>query len=452
MFDLILRPYQIKAIEKAREEFRADHKRPILVIPPGGGKTVMSAYMAQRAQERGKVVWFLVHRRELLDQTIETFDRFGIERRSIYVGMVATLANHLDRYPAPDFIHYDECHHSVCKTWQTITDAYPDAYYIGLSGSPARLDGRPLNGVFDSMVEVISTQELISLGYLAPYRYFAPAVTDLSTLKRRGKDYDAKQAAQLLSERAVFGDVIKHYLHYADGLQAICYCSTVAHSEQTAEAFQNAGINAVSFDGTTPAKERKRIVEEYRAGNIKILCNCDLIGEGFDVPDCHCCILLRPTMSTSLFIQQSMRCMRPQPGKTAIILDHVNNYQRHGLPDDPREWSLNDTIKPTKQYGSDGKLLIRQCPRCYYTYKAGPPVCPNCGYKTEMTRQELKNIEEIHLAEIKQRRIESAQSKVTDQTKLDDCRTLAEIQAYAKRKGYKSGWAWIQWNNRRKKA
>jgi superfamily II DNA or RNA helicase len=445
---LTLRPYQIEAIERARESFRRGMKRPILAIPPGGGKTVMSAFMAQQAQERGLTVWFIIHRRELYDQTIDTFDRFGIERRSIYVGMVGTIANHLDRYPAPDFIHYDECHHAICKTWQRITDAYPDAFYIGLSGSPARLDGRPLGGVFDNLIEVISTRELIDQGYLAPYRYFAPAVTDLSALKRRGSDYDTEQAAQLLSERAVFGDVIKHYREHADGLQAIAYCSTVAHSERTADAFNDAGIEAVSFDGTTPDAIRRGIISRFRNGDIKILCNCDLIGEGFDVPDCHVCILLRPTMSTGLFIQQSMRCMRPQPGKTAIILDHVNNYVRHGLPDDPREWSLTDTIKPRREYGADGLLTVRQCPMCYYTFKSGPPVCPNCGAPIQKTREEIKNVKDIKLAEIKQRRIETAREKVTDDTELSECRTLAEFQAYAKIRGYKSGWAYITWKRK----
>jgi len=157
---------------------------------------------------------------------------------------------------------------------------------------------------------------------------------------------------------------------------------------------------------------------------------------------CRRCGLVVPATSTTLFIQQSMRCMRPADGKTAIILDHVNNYERHGLPDDDREWSLTETLKPRKEYGEDGKLTVRQCPKCFYTYKTAP-VCPNCGYKTELTREEIKRIEAIRLEEITQRRRDKADQRVADKS-ADDCRTLAELQAYARQHNYKSGWAWMQ--------
>jgi superfamily II DNA or RNA helicase len=446
--NLALRDYQSSILSATQQSFRTGHRRPLITLPCGAGKTVCFASMASSSQSRGKTVWFLVHRRELLDQTTETFDRFDIPRRSIYIGMVGTVANNIKRFPPPDFIIFDEGHHASAATWARITEAFPDAFITGLTATPCRLDGKPLGAVYDDLIIGATTRELIDSGYLAPYRYFAPAVTDLSALKRRGSDYDATQAAELLSERAVFGDVIQHYRDHADGLQAIAYCSTVAHSERTADAFNDAGIEAVSFDGTTPDAIRRGIISRFRNGDIKILCNCDLIGEGFDVPDCHVCILLRPTMSTGLFIQQSMRCMRPQPGKTAIILDHVNNYVRHGLPDDPREWSLTDTIKPRREYGADGLLTVRQCPMCYYTFKSGPPVCPNCGAPIQKTREEIKNVKDIKLAEIKQRRIETAREKVTDDTELSECRTLAEFQAYAKIRGYKSGWAYITWKRK----
>jgi superfamily II DNA or RNA helicase len=439
---LIPREYQIDAILATQHSFRAGHRCPLVAVPCGGGKTVMFSYMANTAQSRGKTVWFLVHRRELLDQTIATFDRFGIERRTIHIGMVATVANNIGALPKPDLIIYDEGHHAAAGTWNKITSAFPDAYFVGLTATPCRLDGKPLGAVYDDMIVGITAKKLIQLGFLAPYRYFAPAVTDLSGLKRRGKEYDAEQAAQLLSERAVFGDVIKHYRDHADGLQAICYCSTVKHSQSMAEEFQAAGINAVHFDGDTPKKIRDDIIARYRAGEIRILCNVDLISEGFDCPDCSCCILLRPTTSTTLFIQQSMRCMRPADGKTAIILDHVNNYERHGLPDDDREWSLTDTLKQRKEYGEDGKLTARQCPRCFYTYKTAP-ACPNCGYKTELTREEIKRVESIRLEEITQRRRDKADERVSGKD-ADDCKSLAELQAYARQHGYKSGWAWMQ--------
>jgi superfamily II DNA or RNA helicase len=396
--------------------------------------------MAESSQRKNKTVWFLVHRRELLDQTIKTFERFDIPLRTIHIGMITSYANHLYDYPKPDFIIFDEAHFSAANTWQKIITAFPDAYIVGLTATPCRLDGKPLGSTYDDMVVGITARELIDQGYLSPYKYYAPVVTDLSALKRKGSDYNQSQAAEILSQRAVFGDVIKHYRMYADGLQAICYCTTVKHSEEMAAEFRTAGINAVHFDGNTPADERTRIIEDYRSGVITILCNCDLISCGFDCPDCHCCILLRPTLSTALYIQQSMRALRPQEGKTAIILDHVNNYERHGLPDDPREWSLDETMKPADKYGEDGRLLVKQCLQCYCTYKAAP-ACPNCGYVNPTTAQELENIKAIRLEEIKQDRRVKAETTVRDKT-LDDCHTLQEVMSWCKLNNKKPGYGY----------
>ena len=223
-------------------------------------------------------------------------------------------------------------------------------FLIGMTATPCRLDGKPLKEIYSSMVLGITTAELIDVGFLAKYKYYAPAVADLSSLKRKGKDYDKTQASELLSKPAIYGDVIKHWKKYANNLQTIVYCSSIKHSQKTAEAFNDAGFYAVHFDGETPTEKRRQIVADFKAGKIKILCNVDLIGEGFDVPDCWCCVLLRPTASTGLYIQQAGRALRPQPGKTAIILDHVGNYTRHGLPDDNRFWSLTENVKPHQQY------------------------------------------------------------------------------------------------------
>lgn len=445
-----LRDYQTDSLAKTLDSFKIGHRAPLVCLPCGAGKTVLFAYMAERSQAKGKTVWFLVHRRELLDQTVETFQRFNIPLNTIHIGMVMTYANHLNDYPKPDFIIFDEAHFSMANTWQKIVQAFPDAFLVGLTATPCRLDGKPLGETYDDLIVGITAHELIQQGWLSHYRYFAPSVADLSALKRTGKDYDTAQAAEILSQRAVFGDVIENYRNYADGLQTICYCSSVQHSKDMADAFTDAGINAVHFDGDTKPDDRKRIVQDFRNKKIQVLCNCDLISCGFDVPDCWCCILLRPTMSTALFIQQAMRALRPQPGKTAIILDHVNNYQRHGLPDDDRSWSLTASVKPPKQYSEEGILKIRQCPNCYYTY-SGSTVCPNCGYSIGLTREEIKNIKEIHLAEIKRRRVEAAKEKVTEETGLDDCRTLAEIQAWCKRNGKKPGYGWYIWKGRQSK-
>ena len=401
---------------RTREAFRSGYRRPLIVLPCGAGKTVLFAYMASQSQARGKTVWFLVHRRELLDQTIATFKRFGIPLRTIHIGMVATYANHPERYPKPDFIIF--------------------------TATPCRLDGKPLGATYDTMVVGISTRELIQQGYLSNYRYFAPSVADLSGLKRKGSDFDPESAAELLMQRAVYGDVIGNYRKYANGLQTICYCSSIKHSMAMAEEFQKVGINAVHFDGNTPKAERTRIVQDFRDKKIQILCNVDLISVGFDVPDCWCCILLRPTMSTALAIQQAGRALRPQPGKTAIILDHVGNYTRHGLPDDPREWSLDSKLPQHQEYKADGTLAVTQCPECFFTFPSGPSVCPNCGAEIKKTRQEIENIKKIHMEEIKHEYHQKVAAAVREKSDISECRNMSEVMAWCKQHNRKPGYGW----------
>ena len=404
---------------------------------------MLFAWLADTMQRKGRTVWFLVHRKELLEQTVATFDHFGIERRFIYIGMVGTFANHLNNYPPPYAIIFDECHFSAAKTWQKIVDAFPSAYIIGLTATPCRLDGKPLNSIYDILIDGPQAAELIQAGYLSSYRYYAPSVADLSALRRKGSDFDSEQASDILMGKLVFGDVIDHYNALAAGRKAICYCSSVRHSKAMAAEFCAAGIPAAHFDGDTPKAERTRIVADFRTGNIQILCNVDLISVGFDCPDCECCILLRPTMSTALYIQQSCRALRPAPGKTAIILDHVGNVLRHGLPDEVRKWTLDEGIQKRREYSDTGRLFIRTCLRCYSAYDGSLRECPYCHEPAQLSVQEIKNLKAIQLQEFKARQEEKAANAAINAKGPDDCKTMAELQAYAKQRGYKPQWCYF---------
>ncbi|OLS02903.1 DEAD/DEAH box helicase [Tissierella creatinophila] len=445
--ELRLRNYQEKLINKVRQAFIDGYKNPCIVLGCGGGKTVLFSYMAKQSQDKGNTVWFLVHRRELLDQTIETFNRFGIERKTIHIGMVGSYSRNLDKYPKPDFIIFDECHFSAAKTWQRIIDKFPDAKIAGLTATPSRLDGKPLDKIYDSLIVGDSAKTLIKNGYLSPYKYYAPTVTDLSSLTKKRGDFDKEQASELLSTRAVFGDVVKHYKNLADGKQTICYCSSIKHSKEMAEEFKTEGINAVHFDGDTPKKQRTKIIKDFRNKKIQILCNVDLISVGFDCPDVDCCILLRPTMSTALYIQQSNRALRFREGKVAIILDHVNNYERHGLPDDEREWSLNNKLEGQPSYQENGELILRQCINCYNVFKSSR-ICPYCGFENELQHQEIENIKGIELREIKDKKEEEAKKIVLDYRKPEDCTNVEELKQFAKNRNYKSGWIYFQMKSR----
>ena len=221
----------------------------------------------------------------------------------------------------------------------------------GTPATPIRLSGEPMGDVFDTLRRLrLFPQEASKRKCLCEYDYYAPKINfDISEVKKRCGDYNAEQIANALDKPKIYGDVLAHYKKFADGRKTIVYCATVKHSEDTAEQFRQAGYNAVHFDANTKDIDRKQIISDFKSGKITILCNIDLVSFGFNSPDCDCIVLLRPTCSVSLFIQQSCRALRGREGKRAIILDFVNNVNRHGLPTEQREWSTGRVRVATSQ-------------------------------------------------------------------------------------------------------
>lgn len=429
-----LRGYQEAMLEAARGSYRAGNKRPCLVAPCGAGKTVIVAEMARLSTHMGNRVLFIAHRRELIEQTENTFRRAGVDMTLCTVGMIQTACRHLSDITPPDLIIVDENHHAKAASYRKVLDAFPRAKVIGVTATPVRLDGSGLGDVNDDLVQGVSAKWLIEHGFLAPYKYFAPTVADLSGVKINRGEFDAKQAEGILIQRAIFGDVIAHYRKLADGCKAICYCTTLEHSRQTAAAFSAAGIPAAHIDGDTDKAERAEIVQAFRDGKVQVLCNVDLISEGFDVPDCSCAILLRPTHSLTLYIQQSMRCMRYMPDKTAVIIDHVGNYARHGMPDDDREWKLDAQKKKRGQ--QKNTVFVKQCDECYAVMPSTATECPECGYVFPQMERSIEEIKEARLEEVK--------GFTLNLITPADCRSYEELRAYGKNKGYKPGWAYLQ--------
>lgn len=439
----MLRPYQTDLIEKARAEYRNGAKSPCIVLPCGGGKSVIVAEMAKNATVKGNRVLFLVHRHELVDQITRTFEWWGVDMNLCDVMMVQTASRHITQIQQPKLIITDENHHSKASTYRKIYDAFPDAKRIGVTATPIRLDGSGLGDVNDRLVVGVSAKWLIENNYLAPYDYYAPAIADLSGIKTSRGEFETDSMEKILMKSAIYGDVIGHYKKLANSRQAICYCVSVAHSKEMAEAFCNAGIKAVHICGSTPKADRERIIADFRQGKIKILCNVDLISEGFDVPDCECAILLRPTKSLTLYIQQSMRCMRYKKGKRAIIIDHVGNYARFGMPDADREWTLDGRKKSENKLNVTDEVKVLQCPECCYTFEPSESderICPECGYVFPKKERSLNTEEDTELQKIT--------GFTLDLITPDDCKSMADLQKYAKKRGYKQGWAYFQGKQR----
>lgn len=419
--------YQLDLIERVRAAWRAGYRRPCIVLPCGGGKSVICADMAKRTTDRGKRVLFLVHRRELCEQIEATFRAYGANMERCSVEMVQTVSRHPDRIDPPALIITDENHHCLASGYRKIYEAFPEARCVGVTATPVRLNGGGLGEINDVLIEGVSAKWLIDHERLSPYDCYAPQVADLSGLRTRNGDYAAEDIARAMDKPKIYGDVIRYYRELADGKKAICYCATIEHSTAVCDAFNAEGIPCYHIDGKTSKSEREEAVRAFRDGSVKILCNVDLISEGFDVPDCGVSILLRPTKSLTLYIQQAMRCMRYMPGKRAVILDHVGNVHRHGLPDMERKWSL-DPKPPAKK--EKNAVSVRQCTRCFYTHEPAP-VCPNCGFVYQKTEREIKEEKAVKLQKI-----------VAAYASPNECGNTSELYAFAKAKGYKPGWAY----------
>ena len=430
-----LREYQRILINDTRKAFGKGYKKPLVVLPCGGGKTVCFADMAEKhvIKDENNNVWFLVHRQELVDQTLETFKNMGIDTSKIFVGMVQTLASRIRRGDVlgkPTLIIFDEAHHATAKTWQSIIDYFDDVPMLGLTATPTRLNGDSLGHIFDTMVLGHNEQTLMANGYLAHYDYYAPSIMK-HNFEMRGSDFDQQKVADFFEEKKIYGDILK----YVDPeRKTIIYCPNVTFSEDLAARIPS----AAHFDGNTPDAERKQIVKDFRSGKIRVLCNVDLIGEGFDVPDCDTVILLRPTQSTALYIQQSMRALRPKPdGRKAIIYDLVGNVFRHGMPTEVRKWDLNEKTR-TANPGGEPDLIVRTCQKCLLAYPGVKAICPFCGNNNGKTRKQIQQEKQAELE-----RIESVERK-TKKMEQSKAKDYDDLVALGYKRGYKNPQFWAK--------
>lgn len=428
--------YQRKLIKKTRQALINGYKHPCIVSPCGSGKSYIISHMVKGATDKGNRVLFLVHRKELKEQIEDDFKKFGVNPDLLDVFLVQSAVNRLDSIEYPKMIVTDENHHSMAKSYRDIYKRFDKATRIGFTATPVRLDGKGLGDINDILIEGPSVRWLIDNNFLAPYRYFAPRAVDTANLKTRAGEYTKSSIDEAMSKGAIFGDVLGHYKKLADGQKTICYCHSVSYSMRIAKYFRGSGINSRHLSADTPRDKREEIIEDFRTGKIKVLCNVDLIGEGFNVPDCSCVILLRPTASLSLYIQQSMRCMRYRNGKIATIIDHVGNVERHNFPDTPHIWSLDGDVTVSSKR-EKGEVTIKICPECFSANPAKYTKCLQCGAELKTEEKEIEEVKDVQLEEIKN-------NFVIDYRKPEDCSNMGELYQLAKNKGYKSGWAYYQ--------
>ena len=400
---ITLRPYQQAAIASIRDAFAQKHRAVLFVLPTGGGKSYTFCAITQGAVSKGNRVCILVHRQELLRQASASLTSLGVRHgliaagrsmdltHPVQVASVQTLARRLHKLPAELFqlLVVDEAHHSNAGTWAQVLSHFHRAKVLGVTATPCRCDGRGLGEWYSEMVMGPTPQWLTDQGYLAPARVLAPPGMSLQGLRKRMGDYDMRQAGEMLQAGQAMGDCLSHYRQHLNGQTAIAFCCSVAHAEAVARLFVDHGIAAASIDGSMDALQRERLLADLGAGRLKVLTSCALIGEGVDVPSVGGCILLRPTQSVSLHLQMIGRCLRPQPGKVAVVLDHVGNCLRLGHHLDEREWTLEGLRKREGPKAPSVKV----CVACFCAMPSGRSECPECGHRFAPERRELEHVD-----------------------------------------------------------
>jgi len=395
----MLRDYQHTMLDGARRSL-ASNRRILLVAPTGAGKTDVALEMIRGALARGRRVLFLCHRRELVRQSSRAFWNAGVPHGMVMagkvmsltpanVGVINTVVNRIDRMQPPDLIIVDEAHRSVSPSYLDVFKAWPNAYVVGLTATPARTDGRGLaEAGYTDIVQGPTVRRLIDSGYLSDFLLIVPdSALSLDGVSIRAGDFATDELEQAVDRPTITGDAVRAYRQFADGKRCMVFCVTVKHSQHVCEQYNAAGIRAEHIDGTHTDAERDTVLNRFRAGTTQVVTSVQLAIEGLDIPAIEAVQFLRPTASVIVYLQAIGRGLRREPGKReCIILDQVANFYRHGWPDDHREWTLEGRKARKRGEAELSPLNVRQCKQCFTVYRPTVPACPTCGKLHEGAR------------------------------------------------------------------
>ena len=418
MFEL--RDYQNVGVMAVRKTIADGNNRPLMVLPTGGGKSVIFGEIIRRVVENNKRVLWLVHRRNLVTQMRDTLQGFGVDAGIIMAGyepepdklaQVGTIFSYArrihekklfdDNFHEAQVVMIDEAHRSVTKSYMDVIERYPHAILVGCTATPLRADGRGLGIVYNDLVEIATVKELTEMGHLSPVRYFAPSTIDTTGIGMSAGDFIVHELAARVNTPTITGDVVSNWLRLGEDRKTIVFAVNVAHSIALRDEFIKYDIPAAHLDAHSSDAERDGVFRAMERGDIKIICNVALYQEGLDVPDVGCIVMARPTKSLGLWKQCAGRGLRPAPGKEdCLILDHGGIIDRLGFLDEEVIWSLDENERGwTKKEPPEKEPRKVTCKECGEIFQ-GKKICPACqtplqffGKKIEATEAELKELD-----------------------------------------------------------
>jgi len=445
----VLRDYQQRAVDEARNVVASGFKKIILALPTGAGKSWIMAEIIRLSISKGCRVLWLVHRRNLVAQMRETLLKFGIDagvimagvdsemHKKVQVGTYQTYSRRIKLENSRFFVDaqvvlIDECHRSLGKVYMETLEMYHDRVIIGCTATPMRSDGKPLGNIYEKIVDVIGVKELVEAGHLATPRYYAPSTVDTSGVKIVRGDYDIKGIEARTNTKKITGDIVDNWLRAADGRPTIVFCLTVKHSISVCEEFLRVGISAAHLDARSSDDERDLVFRKMQSGELTVLCNVALYQEGMDCPNISCVVMARPTKSLGLYRQACGRGLRVSSMyPDCKIFDHVGCIEDHGYLTDVVEWTLEGNEKAYREVEKKEKeKRPTKCSACHLVFE-GSKVCPDCGSPVTSFGRKVE-VQEGTLEEI---------SGKKGMTKADKRRWYGMCLAYQLQKGYRHGWA-----------
>ena len=428
------RAYQERA---ARDAYSSTRRKVLVVSPGGSGKTIIIARIVQLARKQKKTVLIISHRREIVVQTKKLLARLK-EKPAILMSTettangpmpvtIASVATIMSRgIPEADVLIIDECHRSAAKTYLKVVRRFDrdKKRIIGLSATPHRLDGQAMGNIFDRMIEAAKPSDLLGK-YIAKPIMVSGDPKQLPELDKTdwktGKDYNTVDLAALVTKDGLIGDIVHEAKKRLGRRRAILFAVSVKHSKLLTKRLKMAGFKAVHVDGGMKTADRDKIRDDFEKGKYQILCNCELLNEGWDMPTCDAVIMCRPTRSETLYLQQAARCMRTGGKyKRPLIQDHAWMYASFGDPDKDRDWSLKGTgLLPPKKFNP-----ISMCPKGHLN-PASATKCRVCGVKLSKKHRVLVPFERLAM-------------RMKRMTK----KRIAELKAWAEENG--KGPAWLK--------
>lgn len=451
------------ALKQSVRDAMRNSKSVLAVAQTGAGKTLTAASMMADAARKGNSSWFMVPRRELLRQTMNSLRQYGVDFgviasgfkpnpfASIQLVTSGTIAGRLDKLRPPEILFQDEAHFCGAQIDRVMDWARDNgSWRVGLTATPIRLDGRGLIRHYDSMVEGFPLSELIKLNRLSDFRYYAPYTPDLSGIRTSNGELSHKQLDEKMAQdRVRVGSAIEHYKRLALGKKNICFNTSIRDAESTAEQFRDAGIPTAAVYGKLGDDEIKRRVRALATGELLCLTSVELLTFGFDLSSAagmdvtvESLSMMRPTASRALAGQMWGRALRKKP-YPAIIMDHSGISTEFGMPDAPQEWTLEGREKQPRD-GQEKLLSVRQCPVCFFVMRPCPR-CINCGHEFEVNSRILETVDG-ELIEVTREQMESVRKQERQiQGRADTFESLLDLE---RAKGHRSGWADRVWISR----